>query len=548
MGLEQNWLVRRYINIDEKSEGSTTMAIFTGLFVAFGGVLFGYDTGTISGILAMPYVLKHFPEDEPGVDGGEGVFTSSEHSLIVSILSAGTFFGALLAPLISDTLGRRWTLIISTTIVFNLGIILQTAATNINLLVAGRVFAGLGVGLLSACVPLYQAETVPKWIRGAITSSYQFAITIGLLLAAIFNQATHKIDSTASYRIPIALQFLWSIILTVGMLFLPETPRFYVSKGRNEEAAKSLARLRRLPADHPALVDELGEIIANFEFESVHGKSGWLDCFRTSNHQLKRLTTGIFLQAFQQLTGINFIFYFGTTFFKNSGIKNEFLIQLATNIVNVGMTVPGILLVELLGRRTLLLGGAAGMCVSEMLIAIIGVSTKSDAANKTMVAFTCIFISFFASTWGCVAWVVVGELFPLRTRAKSVAMSTASNWLWNFAIAYATPYLVDDAPGSARLQSKVFFIWGGCNFLCFFFAYFFVYETKGLSLESVDELYDTVPSAWKSRGFVPTDHKFTRELGHRTGGSVVASEDEELGGEKQQTTNVERLPTGQESV
>jgi len=361
----------------------------------------------------MSYVLKRFPEDSPGVDGGEGVFSSSEHSLIVSILSVGTFFGALSAPLLSDTLGRRWTLIIATALVFNLGVILQTAATNIDLLVAGRAFAGFGVGMISACIPLYQAETVPKWIRGAITSSYQFAITIGLLLAAVVNQATHKIDGSASYRVPIAIQFLWSLILMTGMIILPETPRFYVSKGRNEEASAALAKLRKLPIDHPAVTDELSEIVANFEFESLHGKSGWLDCFSTRNQQLKRLFTGIFLQAFQQLTGINFIFYFGTTFFKNSGIQNEFLIQLATNIVNVGMTVPGILLVEILGRRTLLLGGAAGMCISELLIAIVGASTTSDAANKTMVAFTCIFISFFASTWGCVAWVVTGEIFNL---------------------------------------------------------------------------------------------------------------------------------------
>jgi len=131
-----------------------------------------------------------------------------------------------------------------------------------------------------------------------------------------------------------------------------------------------------------------------------------------------------------------------------------------------------------------------------------------------------------------------------RVRGKSIAISTASNWLFNWAIAYATPYLVDDAPGSAKLGSHVFFIWGGANFLCFFFAYFFVYETKGLSLESVDELYETYSHAWKSRGFVPTDHKFSKEVGHIRN----ESEDEQLSGEKTNVTNIERLPTGQESV
>ncbi|CAM9014175.1 unnamed protein product [Wickerhamomyces anomalus] len=512
MGLADHHLVKKFYNAEEKSEGSTFMAVFVGLFAAFGGILFGYDTGTISGVLAMPYVLKHFPKDQPGVNGGEGVFSSSEHSLIVSILSAGTFFGALLAPYMNDTIGRRWTLIISCAVIFNIGVILQVAAHDINLLVAGRVIGGFGVGLVSSTVPLYQSETTPKWIRGAVVSCYQFAITIGLLLASCVNKGTHNRDDSGSYRIPLAIQFLWALILSIGMIFLPETPRFFVHKGKSDEAMKSLARLRKLPADHPQLVDELGEIVANYEFEMSQGTSSWADCFSLKNSQLKRIFTGFAIQAFQQLTGINFIFYFGTTFFKNSGIKNEFTIQLVTNIVNVVATIPGIFLVDILGRRSMLIGGAIGMCTSELLIAIIGVATKSDAANKCLIAFTCIFIAFFAATWGCDAWVVIGEIFPLRTRAKSIAISTASNWLWNFAIAYATPYLVDDAPGSARLQSKVFFIWGGCNFLCILFAFLFVYETKGLSLEAVDELYESVPNAWKSAGFIPTEHNYSRKV------------------------------------
>nr|QFR37070.1 MFS transporter [Cyberlindnera americana] len=512
MGLENNKYVRKYLKIEEKTEGSTTVAILIGLFAAFGGILFGYDTGTISGILAMNYVLKTFPKDNPGVDGEPGTFSSSEHSMIVSLLSVGTFFGSLGAPLLSDTIGRRWTLIISTLFVFNLGIILQTASTGIPLLVAGRVFAGLGVGLVSAVIPLYQAECVPRWVRGAITSFYQFAVSLGLLLAAIINQATHSMDNTGSYRIPIAVQFIWSLIITIGMFFLPETPRFFVRKGKDVEAAKSLSILRRLPVDHPALVNELSEIKANFEYEIANGGGGWLDCFKNKNHQLKRTMTGVWLQAFQQLTGINFIFYYGTTFFQNSGIANSFLISIAVNVVNVGMTLPATVLSETWGRRGLLLVGALGMGVSELLIAIIGTCASSSSANKATVAFTCIFIAFFASTWGPMAWVMIAEIMPLSIRAKGVAMSSASNWLWNFGIAYATPYLVDDTAGSANLGSKVFFIWGGCNFACFVFAYFYIFETKGLTLEQVDEMYEVTPKAWMSTKFVPTDHKFTRAI------------------------------------
>ena len=503
MGITDRKLVKTLFNPDEKTEGSTFMAIFVGMFAACGGILYGYDTGTISGVLAMNYVLERFP-DTPGE------FTSGEHSLIVSILSAGTFCGAMIAPYFSDTLGRRWTIILSCMFVFNVGVILQVAATDIPVLVAGRAIGGLGVGLISACVPLYQSETTPKWIRGAVVSCYQWAITIGLLLASCVNQGTKDRNDSGSYRIPFAIQFLWSIILASGLFMLPETPRFYVKKGQQDKAMESLSRLRRLPVDHPVLIDELGEITANYEYEISDGKGSWLDCFRLGNSQLKRVMTGILLQAFQQLTGINFIFYYGTTFFKQSGIKNEFTITLATNIVNVGSTIPGIILVEFLGRRSLLLGGAAGMCVSQLIIAIVGAATNSDAANKCVVGFTCIFIAFFAATWGPVAWVITGEIMPLKTRAKSVALSTASNWLFNFAIAYATPYLVDEAPGSAGLKSNVFFIWGGCNFLCFFFAFYFIYETKNLTLEQVDELYATYSKAWQSSNFIPTDHKYSK--------------------------------------
>lgn len=515
MGLEDSALFRKYVNVGEKKAGSTWMGIFVGLFAALGGLLFGYDTGTISGIMAMPYVLEHFPRSKGAklLPPSERKFTSGESSLIVSILSVGTFLGALMAPFFSDTIGRRWTLILSSLVVFNLGIILQTASTSIPLLCAGRAIAGCGVGLVSACIPLYQSECVPKWIRGAVVSCYQFAITLGIFLAACINQGTKDRKDTGSYRIPISIQIIWALLLGGGLLFLPETPRFWVSKGQADKAKNSLSRLRRLPVDHPDLLSEYDEIKASFDYEMSHGTSTWIDCFSTNNKQRKRLITGVFLQAFQQLTGVNFIFYYGTPFFKSAGIENPFIISIATNIVNMFMTFPGVILIEVIGRRKLLLGGAVGMCVSELLIAIIGVavSETNKSANKVLVAFTCTFIASFAATWGPGCWAVIGEIFPLRTRAKSIAMSTASNWLWNWAIAFATPYLVDPGKGNANLGRKVFFIWGGCNFLCGLFAYCFVYETKGLSLEQCDELYDNVDQAWVSGKFVPSVHA----LGHQ---------------------------------
>jgi MFS transporter, SP family, sugar:H+ symporter len=227
--------------------------------------------------------------------------SSNQSSEIVSILSAGTFFGALFSAPLADMLGRRWAMIFNTG-VFTFGVILQTAATHIPIFVAGRFFAGLGVGLLSATIPLYQSETAPKWIRGTIVGCYQWAITIGLLLAAIVLNATKNRNDTGSYRIPIAVQFAWAIILVVGMLILPETPRYLIRQGKYEAAAKSLSRLRRLDVNHPSMVEELNEIRANHEYEVALGAATYLECFRPPLR--KRLLTGIALQALQQLTGM----------------------------------------------------------------------------------------------------------------------------------------------------------------------------------------------------------------------------------------------------
>lgn len=432
---------------------------------------------------------------------GALAITDSQQSTIVSILSAGTFFGALAAAPFGDLLGRRLALVVSAGIVFVLGVILQTAAEAIPTFVAGRFFAGFGVGLISALVPLYQSETAPKWIRGTIVGSYQLAITIGLLIAAIVDNATKDRNDTGSYRIPVAIQFAWAIILVVGMLILPETPRYRIRQGRMEDAAKALHRLRRLPIDHPALIEELAEIKANNDYELTLGRGTYLDCFKGTLG--KRLLTGCGLQALQQLTGVNFIFYYGTQFFLNSGFTNPFIITMITNVVNVLSTFPGLYLVEAWGRRPLLLFGAVGMCVCQFIVAATGTALPNDpAANKALIAFVCIYIFFFACSWGPVAWVVTGELFPLKVRAKSLSMTTATNWLLNWAIAYMTPYLVNEE--HANLKAKVFFIWGSCCFICIAFVYLMIYETKGLSLEQVDEMYSKVSKAWESSKFVPT--------------------------------------------
>ncbi|RAO72336.1 uncharacterized protein BHQ10_008348 [Talaromyces amestolkiae] len=462
------------------SAGKAWPAIVISGFVAFGGILYGYDTGTISGVIAMPYWTQTFSTGYRDSSGKLNI-TSSQTSAIVSILSAGTFFGALSAAPMGDIIGRRWGLIISNG-VFVFGVALQTAATAIPLFLAGRFFAGFGVGLISALVPLYQSETAPKWIRGFIVGSYQFAITVGLLLASVVNNATHDRNDSGSYRIPIAVQFAWAIILVIGVFLLPETPRYLIKKDNYNGAVKSLARLRRLPEDNPALRQELAEIQANHQYEISLGNTGYRECVR--GNLAKRLLTGCLLQALQQLSGINFIIYYGTQFFKNSGVKNEFVINLIINCVNVGSTIPGLYAIDKWGRRPVLLLGAIGMTVSQLLVAVLGTTTTSQdsigeivvnnaAAQKAAIAFICIYIFFFAASWGPIA-------------------------------CFSTPYLVNYGPGNANLQSKIFFVWFACCFLCIAFVYFLIYETKGLTLEEVDELYSEVKDARKSPGWKPS--------------------------------------------
>ncbi|RDW94582.1 putative high-affinity glucose transporter RGT2 [Coleophoma crateriformis] len=529
-------------------------------FAAFGGIFFGYDTGWMGGVIAMPYFIHLWTgQDIPGAGASQTVkdrfvVPSWQQSLMTSILSAGTFFGALIAGDVADMIGRRWTIIIGC-VTFSVGCVLETAATALGVMVAGRVIAGLGVGFISAVIILYMSEIAPKKVRGALVAGYQFCITIGILLANCVVYATQNRLDTGSYRIPIAIQFLWALILATGLFFLPESPRYFVKKGKLESAAKALCSVRGQPIESEYIQDELAEIIANHEYEmSVVPQSSyissWTNCFKGSlskpSSNLRRTLLGMGLQAMQQLTGVNFIFYYGTVFFTSlHTISNPFLISLITTLVNVCSTPVSFWLIERVGRRNMLIFGGMGMVIAQYIIAIVGVTVggdHGDATNKSavssMVAFICINIFFFATTWGPCAWVVVGEVFPLPIRAHGVALSTASNWFWNCIIATINPYLVGKS--YANLGPKIFFMWGSLCIISVTFAYFLVPETKGLSLEQVDKmLEETTPR--KSRSWVPHS-TFAADMGLVDKDNTLAGSGEHVEGKH------EALPVNKELV
>lgn len=372
-----------------------------------------------------------------------------------------------------------------------------------------RLIAGIGVGIVSVLVPLYQSEMAPKWIRGTLVCAYQLSITMGLLAAATVNILTYKIPTAAAYRIPIGLQLTWAVVLGLGLLVLPETPRYLIKRGLKDAAALSLSRLRRLDITHPALIEELAEIQANHEYELALGPDTYKDILFGEPHLGRRTLTGCGLQMLQQLTGVNFIMYYGTTFFGGAGIQNEFTITLIVQVINMVSTLPGLFVVESWGRRRLLIVGSIGMAISQLLIASVATANGNNnqtIQNQIIIIFVSIFIFFFAASWGPVVWVVTSEIYPLKVRAKSMSVSTASNWLLNFGIAYATPYMVstEGSPSSIYLGSRVFFVWGAFCILSIAFVWCMVYETSKISLEQIDEMYERVDHAWNSRAFEPS--------------------------------------------
>lgn len=393
-----------------------------------------------------------------------------------------------------------------------------------------RFFAGVGVGTISVLVPLYQSEMAPKWIRGTLVCAYQLSITIGLLTASVVNILCANMQGAAAYRIPLGLQLTWAVVLSLGLLVLPETPRYLIKRGDKEAAAISLSRLRRLDRLHPALVEELAEIEANHQYELGLGPDTYKDIIFGTPHLGWRTMTGCGLQMLQQLTGINFIMYYSTTFFNGAGISNPFLISLIINVVNTVSTVPALLVIEPWGRRKLLMAGASGMAVCQLLIASFTAAagnTMQSTANQILIIFISLDIFFFAASWGPVTWVVTSEIYPLKVRAKSMSVTTASNWLLNFGIAYGTPYMVEEGAGYADMGTRVFFVWGAFCVMAAAFVYFMVYETSKISLEQIDEMYERVPRAWKSTNFEPSwSFQQIRALGFSDSG--VPPDEQEL--------------------
>lgn len=282
-------------------------------FASFGGIFFGYDSGYINGVTNNMIFIEAVEGPNPYPPGSTKTWalSSAHSSLIVSILSCGTFFGAIIAGDLADFMGRKWT-VIAGCVIYMIGCVIQMVTSPdhaMGPIVAGRLIAGFGVGFVSAIVILYMSEICPRKVRGALVSGYQFCITIGIMLASIVVYATQNRDDTGAYRIPIAIQFPWALILGGGLLMLPDSPRYYVKKGRIQDAVAALSRVRGQPQDSEFVQSEVAEIIANEEYEralipSTTWFGSWANCFKgslwVSKSNLRRTILGTSLQMMQQ--------------------------------------------------------------------------------------------------------------------------------------------------------------------------------------------------------------------------------------------------------
>ncbi|KAJ5771173.1 uncharacterized protein N7511_003224 [Penicillium nucicola] len=484
-----------------------------GLFASLGGLVYGYNQGMFAQVLTM----KSFQIATQNYAAQTGI----EQGMLTSILELGAWVGTLFNGYLADALGRRVTVLVAV-VVFCVGVIVQACTENKDFVLGGRFVTGLGVGSLSMIVPLYNAELAPPEIRGSLVAVQQLAITFGIMISFWIGYGTNYIGGTgetqsdAAWLIPVCIQVLPALVLAAGMMmFMPQSPRHLMNTGRDAECLTTLARLRGTSEDDLLVRIEHLEIKSLYLFEkevaaekypnyqdgsfSSRFKIGFYDyCSLVTNKSLfKRTATACMIMVFQQWNGINAINYYAPYIFRDMGLGGNTISLLATGVVGIVeflFTIPAVLWVDQIGRKKILIAGAIGMASCHFIVAgIIGSYQNSfdehKAAGWVAIVFVWIFVINFAYSWGPVAWIVTSEVFPLSMRAKGVSLGGSSNWLNNFAVGTATsPFLEKSNFGA--------FIFFGCiTTIAVVYVIFLVPETKGRTLEEMDELFGSTGMA-----------------------------------------------------
>ncbi|KAF7712406.1 MFS-type Sugar/inositol transporter [Penicillium ucsense] len=479
-----------------------------------GGALFGFDIASMSAILGTQQYKCFFNQTGTGSDGSCGGPTSSTQGGISAAMPGGSFVGALISGILTDWLGRRLS-IQTGSIIWCVGSAIVCSSFSIGQLVVGRFINGLSVGILSAQVPVYVAELAQPSRRGQVVGAQQWAITWGIMIMFYISYGSSFLEGNAAWRLPWGLQMVPAVIL-FGMFFLlPESPRWLAKHDRWEEAHEVLALVHAKGDKSAVFVQtELSEIREMVEFERANADASYVDLFR--GNMIYRTHIGMFTQIWSQLTGMNVMMLYITYVFGMAGLSgNANLVASSIQyVINVVMTIFALLFIDRWGRRVPLLVGSTLMMTFMFANAGIMASygkpappgglnntpeqswdlSQAPSAAKGVIACTYLFVASFAPTWGPVSWIYPPELFPLRLRGKAVAVSTASNWIFNFALSYFVP------PAFENIKWKTYLVFGVFLFAMTVHVFFAFPETAGKTLEEVDSMFTTPGmKPWKTK-------------------------------------------------
>ncbi len=425
---------------------------------ALGGLLFGYDIGIVSGAILF---IKNDFSLTPALEG-----------LVVSSILIGAAIGAGVSGALGDRLGRR-RLVLVAAVIFAVGAIGMAFSPSIAVLVAFRVFAGLAVGAASALVPTYISEIAPTEIRGSLSSMFQLAITIGILLAY---GVSFALAGAGAWRWMLGLAAVPATLLFIGMYLVPETPRWLI-KNEYMERAREVLRRSQGREDVEQEVKEIQEV------EREESQTGARELL--SPWVRPMLIVGLGLAMLQQFSGINTIIYYAPTIIKSTGLgaSASILATVGIGVVNVAFTFVAIWLIDKLGRKKLLLYGLTGMTIGTIILGLgFILPSLSGIVSWITLASMLLYIASFAASFGPIVWVMLPEIFPLQIRGSAAGVCSTSNWVANFIVAQSFPILI-----AALGNTPVFWGLGVICILSMVFIYFIVPETKGRSLEQIEE-------------------------------------------------------------
>ncbi|THX72132.1 general substrate transporter [Aureobasidium pullulans] len=468
----------------------TKLNIAVGIIAGLDFLLFGYDQGVMGGLLTLKSFVGTFPEidtQHPPM-GQTASYTSTIQGISIASYNLGCFVGALMTIWIGDWLGRRKTIFLGSAIMV-IGATLQTSAFSLGHLIAGRIITGVGNGMNTSTVPSWQSECSKSHRRGQMVMIEGALITGGVCMSYWIDFGFSFLEpSTISWRFPIALQILFALIILVFIMGLPESPRWLIMKGQEDEALNVLCALNNKGSDDPYVVSEFAAIK---DSAMIMQQGGFRDLFTMDeDRNFHRVVLAYVNQTFQQISGINLITYYAANIYETSIGLSPFLSRIlaaANGTEYFAASWIAVFTIEKFGRRQLMLFGAAGQAASMAILA--GTTSRtSSGLGITAAVFLFVFNTFFAIGWLGMTWLYPAEIVPLRIRAPANALATSANWIFNFMVVMITPVAFE------TIGYQTYIIFAVINAFIVPCVYFFYPETRLRSLEEMDEIFRNTTS------------------------------------------------------